>query len=208
MRILGDLNFDNIGRLVQVSLGTETESTFPPSGSIVPGRLAFFDRRVWIAAEIVSGIAAWIPMTQEINAYIHTQGDATNTWVVNHNLNTGTPAVQVYNTSDQMVIPTDITTISANQLEIEFNAPVIGRAIVLSGTFEGNSRQGRVYGFVHDQPASSTTWVVGHGLGYYPIVTAFTATGEELVPQSVVHNSHFQTTITFSSPVSGIARFV
>ena len=62
--------------------------------------------------------------------------------------------------------------------------------------------------FTHTQTGSSTAWVVTHNLGYYPIVRVFLGTNLEIQPQTIIHDSIFQTTITFSSAQVGTAKFV
>ena len=65
--------------------------------------------------------------------------------------------------------------------------------------------------YVHNQIASSATWVVTHNLSKFPSVTVVDSAGTQ-VSGTVVHDSINQTTITFisngvPSPFSGKAFF-
>ena len=229
MDIHGDLNFKEVGQLIAAALAPESPAQFPDvaadfaPGSIRQGRLAFFNSRVWIAVELVQDgspasteVATWIPLTNEINAYVHTQAVAATSWSVTHNLDSGTPAVQIYDENNLMVIPDEIEPTGNNTLTITFNAAVTGRAIVLAGDFEGVSRgdNPQAQAFEHTQSVAADTWVIAHGLGYYPIVRVFIPTtgspvgDQEILPASIVHNSVMQVTITFSGNQTGRARLV
>lgn len=227
MEIYGDLDFKDVGQLIAAALKPEDVAQFPDiaagfaAGTIKQGRFAFFNNRVWIAVALTvdgspsSEVATWIPITNEITAYTHIQANASTQWIVNHDLQEGTPVVQVYDTDNEMVIPVEITPTTPNTVTIDFNVAVAGRAIVLTGTYEGTSRSDgtQQFAFEHEQTVASDTWVIGHGLGYYPIVRVFTPNGspaevEEILPASVVHNSTMQVTITFSTARTGTARLV
>ena len=56
---------------------------------------------------------------------------------------------------------------------------------------------------VHDQTASSTTWVFAHDLGYYPAVIVMDGTGIELAPTTVQHDSVNQVTVTLGTTNTG-----
>jgi len=61
--------------------------------------------------------------------------------------------------------------------------------------------------YLHEQSVSSTSWVVNHGLGYYPVTRVFIGT-VEILPASIIQNNVNTTTITFDNPQIGNARFV
>lgn len=60
--------------------------------------------------------------------------------------------------------------------------------------------------FVHDQTTPSASWVVTHGLGYYPAITILDDS-DDVVITDIRHNSVTQVTITFASPFVGRAVF-
>lgn len=57
------------------------------------------------------------------------------------------------------------------------------------------------------QDAPSTTWIVDHNLGYYPMVRAYSG-GIEIQPSNVAYVSLNRVILTFSSPIQGIIRVV
>ena len=212
MDIYGDLDFKEVGQLIAAALQPESPAEFPDGSAIKQGRLAFFNSRVWIAVEISSGVATWVPLTNEINAYVHTQAQASTSWTITHNLQSGTPVLQIYDETNQMVIPDEVEPTSANAVTVTFGAAVTGRAIVIAGDFEGvdKSTNPQQFAFEYTQATDATTWVLSHGLGYYPVVRVFTggSPDEEILPASIVHNSVMQVTITFSGARTGRARLV
>jgi len=187
--------------LQQAALSVETNFPATP----VVGRVVFKDQRVYICVEIQTGIPVWVPLTNEIASYVHAQSPGDTTWVINHNLNTTTPAVQVYGTDGKSIIPDEIVVNTNNQITITFGISFAGRAIVLTGSAEGAKKTN--YAFEWNQTSLATSWVVFHALGYYPITRVFIGQ-QEVQPASILHDSVMQTTITFSTPQVGVARFV
>lgn len=181
----------------------KSETAFPSSPTA--GRIVFVDKRVWICAELSGGQPIWVPLTNQIDTYLHTQQTSSDTWTITHNLNTGTPLVQVYDTTNKLVIPGDVEVTDNNNVSVTFGTAVSGRAIVMYGSITGSEVP--TYAFTYTQTTLATTWVIPHNLGYYPIVRVFVG-GDEIQPQSIVHDSLFQTTITFSTSRTGIARLI
>ena len=67
------------------------------------------------------------------SAYIHTQTSPLSTWTVNHNFNEQYPIVNVYDSSDEIVLPSQILAVDANTLSITFPSPQSGHATVALG---------------------------------------------------------------------------
>ncbi len=65
--------------------------------------------------------------------YNFTQGIAAVTWSINHNLNTRTPLVDVYNNLYNIIIPAEITSVDANNTQITFATATAGYAILSKG---------------------------------------------------------------------------
>jgi hypothetical protein len=200
MKVHGNIDLLQ-NQIQQCSLQQETD--FPSSP--VVGRILFKNKIVYICVDLGGGTPVWVPLTREIETYIHTQSSPASTWNIEHNLNAGTVNVQVYNTSDQMVIPNEITIVDNNNININFGTSTAGRAIIIVGSQDGNLRPN--YSYIHYQTTLSSTWTVLHGLGYNPIVRVFIGQNE-VQPLSIVHNSNSQLTITFSSPQTGQARCI
>ena len=169
------------------------DTAFPPADETSKGRLIFLNKRVWVAAEVVQGVITWIQLTNEIDAYHHIQDVSSDTWTVEHNLNTAMPVVQVYDDTMSQIIPDEVQPDDNNNLTISMGSAITDRS-ELQFAFEQSF-------------TSASTVVIEHGLGYYPIVRVFIGT-QEVQPASIIHDSLIQTTITFSSAQTGVARLI
>lgn len=79
----------------------------------------------------VGGYTTWYPFASKTSSYIHSQGIASNTWVITHNLNTTNTWTQVKDENGHVVVaPT--TNTSANVVTVNFTYPVAGTAIVVA----------------------------------------------------------------------------
>ena len=178
-------------------------TSFPSSP--LDGMLAFVNNRLFI---YLASDTAWVPLTSTISYYVHSQGTAATTWSIAHDLGFGTVNVQVYDEDSMVVIP-DIEIIDNNNVEVTFLSATAGRAVVVAGepAVGGQPTVTPQFGFLHTESAPATTWVVNHGLGYYPITHVFNAGGTEVFP-TIVHDTVFKTTITFTTATAGTARFL
>jgi len=179
------------------------ETAFPASPKV--GQVAFVNSIVYICVSLAKSLPVWVPMTREITAFTHNQSVANDTWNVSHGLNTTSVQVQIFDDAQRVIIPDDIEVLTPDLVQVTFNTPIIGRAVVLTGHFDGNVKP--TYSYTHYQDESSTSWVIMHGLGYNPIVRVFIG-NQEVQPATITHDSLDQTTITFSSPQVGYARLV
>ena len=59
--------------------------------------------------------------------------------------------------------------------------------------------------YVHLQPVGASIWTIVHNLGHYPDLTIYDDQNEQIIGD-VRHDSLNVSTITFTVPVSGIAR--
>lgn len=200
MKFYGDINMQQ-NELQQAVIQIETNFPSAP----VPGRIVFKNQILYICIEIDSGTPVWVPLTNEIESYEFVQSASASTWNVNHNLNTSLPSVQVYGADNKVLFPDDIEIIDNNNVQLTFGQLLTGRAIILTGSQTGAARPSFAFEYTQSEP--STTWVVVHNLGYIPVVRVFIG-NDEVQPLSITHDSLFQTTITFSTPAVGIARFI
>lgn len=179
-----------------------TLSQFPQSPKV--GQVAFVNSIVYICVT-AGALPVWVPLTREITAYTHVQETAASTWNVVHSLNTTSVNVQVFDAASLMVIPSDVEIIDPDEVEITFSTPAQGRAVVITGHFDGNVKP--TYAYTHYQSSADTEWVIPHNLGYNPIVRVFIG-NQEVQPLSIVHDSTNQVTITFSTAQVGYARLI
>lgn len=141
MKIYGDLNFESVGSLVQSGISIESPDSLPTSG-VNPGRLAFVNQRLYVCASVTLGVPSWIELTDEVGAFVFTQVSASTTWNINHNLNSTTPAVQVYDTSGLQMLPDAVTIVDANNVTVSFGDAENGKAIVVASTTSGGGGGG------------------------------------------------------------------
>ncbi len=199
MRSYGHLDLQK-NQLQNAALQTLT--TFPTTP--VVGQLAFVNSIVFICVTAGS-LPVWVPLTREITAYTHTQEAASVLWNVTHSLNTTSVNVQVFDGNNKVVLPSEVTTTGPNTLTIDFGSTQAGRAVVVTGHFDGNVKP--TYAYTHYQSVADTSWSITHNLGYNPIIRVFIGTNE-VQPSTIVHNSTNQVTVTFSTPQVGYVRMI
>ena len=181
----------------------QTLSYFPSNP--VVGQIAFVNSIVYICISVQSNLPVWVPLTREITSYTHSQNTAATTWNITHSLNTTSIQVQVYDATNKLLIPDEVEATTANTATVTFGTAQSGRAVIVTGHFDGNVKP--TYAYTHYQSEASTSWVVIHGLGYNPIVRVFIG-NQEVQPATITHDSTNQTTITFSTAQVGYVRFI
>lgn len=205
MNFLGNINLLN-NEMQQMVMDIEID--FPITPEV--GRVVFKDNNLYICANILNNIPAWIPLGNLPNTYIHDQTTASTTWTINHNLNVVTPLIQLYDTNYTLIVPNSVTPVDNNTTTVTLSFAMKGRAILMSGDLGDQERLTQItpeiYAFTFTQSTANNIWVINHGLGYYPIVRVFDNTNTELQPLKIEHDSIFQTTIFFTNATSGTAR--
>ena len=200
MKFYGDANLQQ-NELQNAVLPIET--AFPVSPKV--GQFAFVNSIVYICVSIAGDLPVWVPMTREITAFTHGQASAAATWTINHGMNTTSVQVQVFDSSNRVVIPDEIEVLTPDSVQVTLGAAATGKAVVLTGHFDGNVKP--TYAYTHYQSSASTSWVIMHSLGYNPIVRVFIG-NQEVQPASITHDSTNQVTITFSTPQVGYVRMI
>jgi hypothetical protein len=179
------------------------DTTFPVTPKV--GQIVFKDRILYICVEITGGLPIWVPLTNEITAFTYIQSTNSSSWTVNHPLNTAHVSVTVYDTLNRVVIPNEVIVNSSSSVTVDFGTPSQGKVVVLTGNFDGQSKPTYAYEFFQTNP--STSWVIPHALGRYPIVRVFIG-NQEVQPASVTFDTMDQVTITFSTPQVGQAKLI
>lgn len=179
------------------------DSTFP----ILPkvGQIVFKDRILYICVEIVDNLPIWVPLTNEITAYTHIQSTSSSAWNINHPLNTTHVSVTVYDTLNRVVLPNEVIVNGSSSLTVDFGTPAQGKVVVLTGNFDGQTKP--TYAFEFFQTNPSTSWVIPHALGRYPIIRVFIG-NQEVQPASITFDTMDQVTITFSTPQVGQVKLI
>lgn len=200
MQLCGNLDMSLGGGIKRAAFLT---GDFPADPKL--GEFVFKNKCLYMCVEIDSSLPFWLPITQEINTYRLDVTNPSAEWIIQHNFNTNFVLVQLYDDQGRQIIPDDLNAGQANRVIATFNMPMSGVAIVIDGTSIGLPKQSFAFQATF---STSTTWVVQHNLGYNPAITCISGDGYVVQPESIVHNSPLQATITFSSPVSGSVRCV
>lgn len=179
------------------------DTAFPISPKV--GQIVFKDRILYICVEINSGIPVWCPLTNEVTCHTHIQATDSSVWTVTHPLNTAHVSVTVYDTDNRVVLPNEITINDASTVSVNFGTPMQGKVVVLTGHFEGNTKN--EYAYEHYQTNPNTEWIIPHGLGRYPVVRVFIG-NQEVQPASVTFTSLDVVTLTFSTPQVGQVKLI
>ena len=181
----------------------ESVPSFPVNPAV--GQIAFINRVVYICVQNDPPPPVWIPLTNEITAYTHTQEVPSLQWSVIHNLNTTSVNVQIFNGSSEVIIPDAVIVTGPNSATVSFSSLQAGRAVVVTGHFDGLIKP--TYAYTFYQSEAQTTWTINHNLGYLPIVRVFIG-NEEVQPDSISHPNTSTTVIVFTTPQVGYAKLL
>ena len=137
--------------------------------------------------------------------YLHVQSSANTTWTITHNFDYQYVNVDVYDSNDQIIIPTSITATDSNTITLTFNSTVSGNAIISTG---GQARDELGKNKQHIQDTAATNWRVTHSVGeQYPSVTVYDEEDNVIQPQQIYAASAQRMDIVFAQPQSGNANF-
>ena len=133
---------------------------------------------------------------------VHTQLTASTTWSFNHNLNTQTPLLQVYDLGYEQIIPNEIVSIDAFTSEIRFTYTQAGYAVASAGG--GLAVTGSTPRLV--QTVAATTWSFAHNLGTkYPGFEVFDSNDNVIIPAGIRAINTSSAEIYFAIPSTGVA---
>ncbi|SBV38289.1 hypothetical protein BN7874_120 [Phage NCTB] len=171
--------------------------SFPTEPKV--GSFIFKDKRVMVCLDLASS-PVWIPLTQELNTYIHSQDEAAVTWTIQHNMNSTSVIVQCFDENNRVIIPKDIESTDNNTVTVSFDdVPVFGQAIVIIGNFDGTPKPDVSFEL---EFTDKTTVNVNHMLGYEPLIRVI-VDGYEIQPDSVQHTDVNSAVVTFSASTTG-----
>lgn len=199
MLVAGNLHFNGVGTFNRLAL---MASDFPPNPQA--GELLFKDKRVYICVEVSNGLPFWVQLTSELNTVRFDITTPALEWNLQHNLNTNIVLIQIYDANGKQIIPEEVDASNVDSTLVKFNTPTAGIAIIALGDTLGMAKQN--IAFVQDF-VNLDTWVVTHNLGFNPAITCI-VNNYVVQPESIVHDSIMQATITFASSVSGSVRCV
>jgi hypothetical protein len=121
-RVLNDLSL--VGALV-----FETDNAdFPANPAI--GTMVL-KNQVLYAYITVGDLETWYPFSTPTNSYVHSQGLASSTWVVTHNLGTSNVFFQIKGADGKLVIANK-EDINSNSFRLHFTTPITGTVMVVA----------------------------------------------------------------------------
>jgi hypothetical protein len=202
MEFHGDIDFQQ-GRLLSPAVASELGL---PDAGIIAGRLAFVGGILYICTEVVEGVPSWIPLTNKVTSYLHTQEEPSTIWEIYHDLAQEEVIVAVYDTDKKQVIPHQIQFVDANTAQIVFSEAQTGEAICISGSSSGMGFV-RIPSFTHVQDVAKDVWTIRHFLGVNPFVQVFEGT-KMMLPNYIKHVSESELEIGFDKATSGFARCI
>ena len=121
-RVLNDLSL--VGAIV-----FENDNADWPSNPAI-GTMILKDQ-VLYAYIAVGGMETWYPFSTPTNSYVHTQGLASTTWVVNHGLGTTNVWFQVKDANGNVVIAGK-EDINSNSFRLSFTSAITGTVMVVA----------------------------------------------------------------------------
>jgi hypothetical protein len=123
------------------------------------------------------------------------------TWSFVHNIGDQFPAFEVYDSNNNVVIPSYIRAVDTYTAEIAFAYSASGTAVATLGGGIG-------VGDVITIPSASSTWSIQHNLNTtYPIVTIWESGSNQIIqPDTISSVDANNILVTFTTPVKGFAN--
>ena len=151
---------------------------------------------------VISGSLDLSNANVDNSRYLHTQGTSGTTWNIVHNLNYLYPSITVYDASDKVMLPAEITSIDANTTQLTFAVAESGHALASVGGISTSTADR----YLHTQTSATGSWVIDHNIGYkYVTVNVYDGADEQLIPQKITAVSVNRTQIDFATPTTGNA---
>ena len=136
---------------------------------------------------------------------------------VTHNFSTKDVIVSVYNDSDQLIIPSSITTATVNRVDLAFDSSTSGRVVVakgghlasgsavLSGTgVLSGSAQIQLLTRYEQSITGNTSYTITHNLSEdYPIVQIYDSNKLQVLPGLISASSSNEVQLEFDSSFTG-----
>ena len=136
---------------------------------------------------------------------------------VTHNFDTKNVIVSVYNDSDQLILPSSITTATTNRVDIAFDSSTSGRVVVAkgghlasgsavltgTGVFSGSAQIAAATRY-EETLSGNTSYTVNHNLDEdYPIVQVYDTNKLQEIPGFISASSANQVLLNFDSSFNG-----
>ena len=147
-----------------------------------------------------TGIGA-IELGSAGNYFSHTQGGASGTWTVTHNLGFQYVNFAFYDASDILLTPSTMTATNSNSCVATFGGTPTGHGTVSKGNANGR--------FTYTNGAASTSWVVPHNLGYkFGTIEFYNVSNLKITPTNISVTDANNITVTFAGSEDGQAVYL
>lgn len=97
------------------------------------GEMVFTGSIVYICVNIIEGVPVWVPLTNIIDSYVHTQTSSSDTWTITHSFGNASLVVQVYDSNGLQFIPNSIDTSISGEITINLSSSQTGKAVIIAG---------------------------------------------------------------------------
>jgi len=151
---------------------------------------------------VISGSLDLSNANVDNSRYLHIQSTSGTTWNIVHNLNYLYPSITVYDASNKVMLPDEITSIDANTTQVTFAVAESGHALASVGGISTSTADR----YLHTQTSATGSWVIDHNIGYkYVTINVYDGADEQLIPQKITAVSVNRTQIDFATPTTGNA---
>lgn len=79
----------------------------------------------------IAAVMTTLSARTDVKAYEHVQLQPSSNWIISHNQNTHRIQVSIWDNFNELVLPDNITLTDGNNVQIEYNSPQSGRAILM-----------------------------------------------------------------------------
>ena len=178
-----------------IDLGFTTTSSFYSFTSSYTNDSSSFDSRILEISGSLGSSGGGGGTVTDGSFVSLVQSTPSTTWTFNHNLGQKYPIFQVFDTSDRVIIPSQITAVNSSTATITFPSAQAGRVIASLGVGPGGMT--RYF-------TSATTWSLQHNMDTnYPIVTVYDTNRTIIFPNQIKSIDANQIDVYFSTPIEG-----
>jgi len=122
--------------------------------------------------------------------YTFRQDTPETSWSINHNLGTRNIDVQVFDTNNMRIFPSEYIQTTENQLVLSFDIPQAGYLLVISTN-------------LYNQTIPTNIWEIHHNFNSHVNVQVFDDSYRQIVPSEIIHSTYYICTIIFDYPITG-----
>jgi len=152
--------------------------------------------------------ASWAPSTgggsgtTSVGGYASESFTNQATWSFDHNLNTLYPVFEIYDNSQNVIVPGDIIVVDEDNALIQFPSNQSGWAVASVGGLVRSATGS----FASQTFTNQATWSFAHNLGYqYPSFEIYDTNDQVIIPENIIASNANLAVIYFPVTQSGLA---